>query len=92
MSIKNTQLQIRIDSKTKKEAKKVLDGLGLDISSAIKLLLKQIVISGNLPYEIRDVNGFTLKKSQELKEVIYEAENNSKSFDSAKELIKDVLK
>jgi addiction module RelB/DinJ family antitoxin len=33
----NEQIQVRIDTKTKKEAKQILDSLGLDMSSAIKL-------------------------------------------------------
>lgn len=36
------------------------------------MMFKQIIRTGTLPYEIRDVNGFTLKKSQELKQVIIE--------------------
>ncbi|KKU19022.1 MAG: hypothetical protein UX30_C0020G0001, partial [Candidatus Saccharibacteria bacterium GW2011_GWA2_46_10] len=37
----NTQdtLQIRIDAKTKKASRKILEELGLDMSSAVKLFL-----------------------------------------------------
>jgi len=85
------QIQIRIDSKTKNEARKILENVGLDLSSAIKLFFKQIIIARNLPYEIRDENGFTLKKAHELRESIIEAKDSSKKFNSAKILIKDVL-
>lgn len=85
------QIQIRIDSKTKLQAKKILEDLGLDISSAVKIMLKQIINTGTLPYEIRDVNGFTLKKSLELKEAIIEAKNSDKIFKSGHDLIKDAL-
>ena len=85
------QIQIRIDSKTKSQAKKILENLGLDLSSAIKMLLKQIINAGTLPYEIRDVNGFTLKKSRELKEAMIEARNSNKRFKSGHNLIKDAL-
>lgn len=85
------QIQIRIDSKTKNEARKVLEIIGLDLSSAVKLFFKQIIIARNLPYEIRDENGFTLKKAQELRESIAEAKNSAKKFNSAKSLIKNVL-
>jgi len=87
----NSQIQIRIDSKTKKEAQKILENLGLDISSAVKILFRQIINTGGLPYEIRDENGFTIKKSQELKQAIVEAKASSKSFKSAKDLIKNAL-
>ena len=42
----NEQIQIRIDSKTKREAKKVLDNLGIDMSSAVKLFFRQIIKQG----------------------------------------------
>ncbi len=87
----NSQIQIRIDSKTKKDAQKILKNLGLDISSVVKMLFRQIINTGGLPYEIRDENGFTIKKSQELKQAIVEAKTGSKSFKSANSLIKDAL-
>ena len=91
MSKANDQIQVRIDSKTKKEAQKILEKLGLDISSAVKMLFKQIINTGGLPYEIKDENGFTFKKSQELKQAIIEAKTSAKSFKSANDLIKDIL-
>ena len=92
MNIKtDSQIQIRIDSKTKRKTQKILENLGLDISSAVKMLFKQIINTGGLPYEIRDENGFTLKKSQELKQAIIEAKTSPKSFRSGNDLIKDAL-
>jgi len=87
----NDQIQIRIDSETKREAQKILENLGLDISSAVKMLFKQIINTGGLPYEIRDENGFTFRKKQELKQAIVEAKTSSKTFNSADKLIKDAL-
>lgn len=92
MSSKNSeQLQIRIDSKTKKEAKKILDGLGMDMSSAVKIFFKQIINTKNFPCELRDVNGMTLKNAQVLRESIIDAKNSSKSFKAGGDLIKDAL-
>ena len=34
----------------------------MDASTAVNILFKQIVRSGTLPIDIRDVNGFTLQK------------------------------
>ena len=91
MNKANNQIQVRIDSKTKKEAQKILENLGLDISSAVKMLFKQIINTGGLPYEIKDENGFIFKKSQELKQAIIEAKTGAKSFKSTNDLIKDIL-
>ena len=86
-----SQIQVRIDTKTKNQARKVLDKIGLDLSSAIKLHLKQIINIGTLPYEIRDENGFTPQKAQELREADKEARASKKSYSSADVLMKDLL-
>jgi DNA-damage-inducible protein J len=45
-----TTLNIRIEEKTKKAASKTLAGLGLDMSSAVKLFLNQVVTENGLPF------------------------------------------
>jgi DNA-damage-inducible protein J len=86
------QLQIRIDHKTKVEAKAILDQLGLDMSSAVKMFFKQIINAKNIPFELRDENGLTLKKAEVLRESIVDAKNSTKTFKSGSALIKDALK
>jgi DNA-damage-inducible protein J len=90
MAINSEQIQVRIDSKTKNEAKKILDDLGMDISSAIKIFLHQIINTKNFPCELRDENGFTLRNSEILRESIVSAKN-SKSFNRGLDLINDAL-
>lgn len=45
-------IQLRIDYEEKKAAQEVLEGLGLNLSSAIKLFLKQTVREQKLPFEV----------------------------------------
>jgi DNA-damage-inducible protein J len=92
MNNNSSQLQIRIDAETKKKAKKVLEGLGMDISSAIKIFLRQVINTNNFPCEIRDENGLTVRNAEILRESIKEAERSSKSFNQGKELIEDIFK
>lgn len=93
MSTKNNQqLQIRIDAKTKKETKIILDNLGMDMSSAVKLFFHQIINSKNIPFELRDENGLTLRNAEKIREGIIETKNSSKSFKSGSALLKDALK
>jgi DNA-damage-inducible protein J len=87
----NEQIQIRIDAETKKEAKKILDNLGMDMSSAVKLFFRQIINAKNLPFELRGENGLTLRKAEILRESIISAKNSNKSFKSGSSLIKDAL-
>jgi len=91
-NINNSQIQIRIDSKTKNEAKKILESLGMDMSSAIKIFFQQVINSKNFPCELRDENGFTLEGAEILRQSIKEARASSKSFKKGSALIKDVLK
>ena len=44
-----TTLSIRIDEKTKREARKTLEALGLDLSSAVNMFLNQVVIQQGVP-------------------------------------------
>lgn len=86
------QIQVRIDTETKEEARKVLDDLGLDISTAVKMMLRQVINTGNLPYEIRDINGFTIRDARELRRTVVDARASTKTFKSGKALINDALK
>ncbi len=88
----NEQIQVRIDSKTKKEAKQILDSLGIDMSSAIKLFFRQIINAKNLPFELRSENGLTLRNAELLRESIESAKNSPKTFKSGSALLKDALK
>jgi len=68
-----SHIQIRIDEETKKSAKKILDKLGVDMSSAIKIYLKQIIINKGIPFKLVTENGLTpeneiIKASDEAKQ------------------------
>lgn len=92
MIIKNNeQIQIRIDAKTKNEVKKIFDGLGMDMSSAIKIFFRQVINTKNFPCELRDENGLTLHKAEILRQSIMEAKNSAKTFKNGRALIKDAL-
>ena len=87
----NEQIQIRIDAETKRETKKILDNLGMDMSTAVKLFFRQIINAKNIPFEIRGENGLTLHNAEILRESIISAKNSNKSFKSGSALVKDAL-
>jgi DNA-damage-inducible protein J len=66
-------IQLRIDDETKNSAKKILDKLGVDMTSAIKLYLKQIVINKGIPFKLVTENGFTLEQEREILKASEEA-------------------
>ncbi len=67
-------IQVRIDEKTKKSAKKILDKLGLDFSSAIKIYMHQIVTSEGIPFKILTENGLTMEQEAAINKATEEAE------------------
>ena len=68
-----TTIQIRINEKDKKEAKKIFDDLGLDMSSAIKIFLKKVSDNKGLPFLLLTENGLTLEQEREIFEAAKEA-------------------
>ena len=69
-----TTIQVRIDEKTKNSAKKILDDVGMDMSSAIKVYLKQIVIYQGLPFKLLTKNGLTVQEENQILKATEEAE------------------
>ena len=80
----NTNLTIRIDSNLKKEADNLFKELGINISSAITLFLKQSVREKALPF---DVAVKEEKPSREIKNI---EDGKSKLYDNLDELWKDL--
>ena len=59
-------LQIRIDEKIKRDAQKILAELGLDMSTAIKLFLHNIIITESVPLELRSEKGMLAERKCDL--------------------------
>lgn len=88
----NTTLQTRIDAKLKKDAKKALEAMGLDLSSGVKLFLTQVVRTQSIPFELFTANNFSeAKKKQLVREAKY-ALKHGKRYANAKEMHDDILK
>lgn len=83
---------IKIDEKTKKEAQELFKDLGLSLSTAINIFLKQAVREKGIPFYIN-----SLPENTELAQAFEEAKqikknpSNYKSYSSPEEMFKDVL-
>ena len=83
---------IKIDEETKKEAQKLFKDLGLSISTAINIFLKQAIREKGIPFYIN-----SLPENSELVQAFEEAKqikknpSNYKSYSSPEEMFKDVL-
>ena len=48
-----SQIAVRVDDELKKQATAIFNELGLDMSTAVKLFLKQSVLTGSIPFELK---------------------------------------
>ena len=64
-------INIQVDSDTKKQATDILNNLGLSMSTAINIFLKQVIKRDGIPFEIvnNKPNEEMLKAVQEVKEM-----------------------
>ncbi|MDR1447986.1 MAG: type II toxin-antitoxin system RelB/DinJ family antitoxin [Candidatus Ancillula sp.] len=67
-----TTITVRLDSDLKSEASDVLNNIGLDLSTSIKLFLRQTVLQRRLPVELRAEDFITEK----LGKVLLESKND----------------
>lgn len=88
----NTQdtIQIRIDAKTKREARKTLNKLGLDMSSAVKLFLTNVVNRQGIPLDLKTENGFSIAQEEALIAETEAAKRSKKRFATVEALMSDL--
>ena len=78
--------QVRIDADVKKQASKIFAQLGIDMSTAVNIFLRQCIMKGGLPFivEIPQFNGKTIKAIGEADQIMKDP--NAKKYNSMKEL------
>lgn len=90
-----TPTQIRIDEKTKKEAVELLDGLGLNLSDAVNMFLRQVILRKGIPFEVaypEDVLEFkpeVIEAMEEAKRI--SRDPNIKGHTDVKQMFKEIL-
>ncbi|MBQ7252434.1 MAG: type II toxin-antitoxin system RelB/DinJ family antitoxin [Kiritimatiellae bacterium] len=60
----STTLQIRLDADLRHEADELFSAAGLDLSSAVRLFLRQSVIRRRLPFEVIGADPFHSEANQ----------------------------
>ena len=79
---------IKIDEETKKEAQKLFKDLGLSLSAAINIFLKQAIREKGIPFY---VNSLPENSAFEEAKQIKENPSNYKSYSNPEEMFKDIL-
>ena len=86
------KIQIRIDDTLKKVSSDILNDLGLDLSSAIRLFLKKVVVTNGLPFDSR-IDSQDYKYALAIRNMQIDAEDAGLSkltLDEINEIIKEV--
>lgn len=83
-----TKINIRVDEELKRQAEEMFAELGINMSTAMNMFLRQAVRHGGIPFDLR-----VSKPNAETMAAIKETEkgqNMSKEFDSVDELMEDL--
>lgn len=84
----NASMNIRMDSEVKKQAQRLFSELGLDMTTAVNMFLRQSIRTHGIPFEVKlDV------PNSETLDAIDDVNNNrnmSRTFDSVEDLMRDL--
>lgn len=82
-----TSMSIRLDSEVKEQAQQVFNNLGMDMTTAINIFLRQAIQYQGLPFDVR------LDDNRKLPQVLTDLDQNrnmSQSFESVSDLMEDL--
>ncbi len=82
-------IQVRVSDNDKKSVEKILESLGLDITTAVRMFFCRIKMDHGLPFPVTQkknltVNGFTPEFEAEVLEAMKDTEDSIK-FDNAED-------
>lgn len=90
-----TPTQIRIEENTKKQAVELLEGLGLNLSDAVNMFLRQVILHKGIPFDVsypEDVLEFksdVIEAMEEAKRI--SRDPNVKGYTDVKQMFKEIL-
>ncbi len=86
-----TNMSIRMDVELKKQAEAMLSDMGLNMTTAMNMFLRQVVRQGKIPFEIAtDIpNAETLAAIEEAEDML-SGKISAKKYSSTKELFEEL--
>lgn len=88
--MESTTLNVRVDSKDKKNFEDFCSSVGMNVSTAINMYIKAVLREQKLPFDIKSYS-YNDYVSEKLREAEYEMEHNSVRY-SVAEVEEDVNK
>ena len=86
-------INVRIDKQTKERAQKIVEDMGLDLSSAIKLFLNKVIKTKTIPFVVSSQGKMNDPKFiKMIQEDTEWARKYGKKYTSVKEMFDDILK
>ena len=82
-----TSRSIRLDREVKEQAQQVFNHLGMDMTTAINIFLRQAIQYQGLPFDVK------IDENRKLLQVVTDVEQNrnmSQSFESVSDLMEDL--
>jgi len=65
MATTKSNVQVRVDESLKSEADRILDNMGLDTPTAIRIFLKKIVATRSMPFSLVEEPYYTFTAEEE---------------------------
>ncbi len=83
-------IHVRIDEKTKKQVKKILGDLGLDMSTAVNMYFQQILLNEGIPFDVTKSRYIPDHIMDQWEKEVKEAMQN-KGYDNVDKMFADIL-
>jgi len=84
-----TTINVRVEESIKKQATELFEDLGIDMSTAMNMFLRQAIRHGGIPFEIKRPNPQTLEAIEEIKN-IRSGKTKAKVYSSVKDAFADL--
>ena len=86
----NTTLQVRVSRQRKEGARKILEKVGLDLSSGINLFLEHVIVNKGVPFAPSTHKWTDLLHWRQYEKEIAWAEKHGKRYCDVDKLLKDL--
>ena len=92
MSGRTSNMNIRMDKDVKEQAQRIFSQLGMDMTTAVNVFLRQVIRNNGLPFELRldTPNEETLAAIREVQEMKKDP-SIGKSYTDVDEMMKELL-
>ena len=87
-----TNLNVRVDKQVKREAEAVAQSLGMNLSTAVNIFLRQMIYHDGMPFEVRNqrFNAESIAAFQEAEDIVA-GRKKVRRYANAEEMFADIL-